>query len=745
MKALFRVLAGASLAFVLAFAAFGLLACFEPMPLSTRLFFLTLYAAVAGGCLYGLYRLVRSGLHGPGRAAPVLLALVAGVAARDGRAAGLLVADGGFGGNLDLIEHTVDVTLNNGIAVTRVGQVFRNLENRQVEALYTFPVPKGASVSNFSMWIAGKEMVGEVVEKERARQIYDSYKQVRRDPGLLEQKNFKTFEMRIFPIAPLAEQRVEVTYYQELDQDHDRATYVYPLQTTTRGEQSQVKGTFAFNLRARSAVPLRSLASPSHGEAFVIDRHGDHAAQASLESRTGDLSRDIVLHLEYGRPVSGFDLLTSRPEGDDGFFLLQFTVGDDLQALDTGADHVFLLDISGSMADDRKLILSRDAVASFLDTLGPKDRVELLTFNVAPAPLFQELRDTDDATRLAIRAHLDTQVARGGTVLAPALTTAYRYANPDRPLNVVLISDGLTSPGERAELVRLIQARPRNTRVFCVGVGNEVNKPMMDQLTRLSGGLAAFLSPGDDLARAATAFRRKLAHPALAEARLQVEGVDVYSLEPAEPGAIFHGAPLRVFGRLRGEGEAVVTLAGTVQGQERTWRQTFTVPARADDHPEIERMWAQKRIARLEGEDPEGARAEMVRLGEAFSIVCQHTSFLVLENDGEYQRWKIDRRNALRHARDRRALETVRADLDRLRDEALAGLGPNPAPVKSARPAAPPAPVQVAQNTPVPTPRPASPSGPDFNWGGGSGPAGPLFLLALAALRRRRTTEPPTA
>ena len=38
----------------------------------------------------------------------------------------------------------------------------RNLEDRQVEALYTFPVPKGASVANFSMWIDGKEMVGEV-------------------------------------------------------------------------------------------------------------------------------------------------------------------------------------------------------------------------------------------------------------------------------------------------------------------------------------------------------------------------------------------------------------------------------------------------------------------------------------------------------------------------------------------------------------------------------------------------------
>src|SRR5437870_9016613 len=70
------------------------------------------------------------------------------------QAAGLLIADGGLGGVLEVKEHSVQVTINNGIAVTKVTQVFHNTEKRQVEALYTFPVPKGASVANFSMWIS---------------------------------------------------------------------------------------------------------------------------------------------------------------------------------------------------------------------------------------------------------------------------------------------------------------------------------------------------------------------------------------------------------------------------------------------------------------------------------------------------------------------------------------------------------------------------------------------------------------
>ncbi|HZJ31925.1 MAG TPA: VIT domain-containing protein, partial [Vicinamibacterales bacterium] len=153
------------------------------------------------------------------RSGRVLRIVIAGllaslIGAQSARAAGLLVSDGGFGGVLRIDEHSVRVTVNNAIATTEVTQVFRNTENRQIEALYTFPVPRGATVSNFSMWINGKEMVGEVVEKNRAREIYNSYKQQKRDPGLLEQTDFKTFELRIFPIAPNAQTKIQLTYYQ---------------------------------------------------------------------------------------------------------------------------------------------------------------------------------------------------------------------------------------------------------------------------------------------------------------------------------------------------------------------------------------------------------------------------------------------------------------------------------------------------------------------------------------------------
>src|SRR6185503_4667722 len=114
----------------------------------------------------------------------------------------------------------------------------------------------------------------------------------------------------------------------------------------------------------------------------------------------------------------------------------------------------------------------------FVNELSEQDRIEIITFNVQPNLAFKELRNASPQNREAAQSFLASQQARGGTVLNPAVTTAYKYANPDRPLNVVIFSDGLTEQQERRALLQLIAERPRNARVFCIGVGNDVNRPL---------------------------------------------------------------------------------------------------------------------------------------------------------------------------------------------------------------------------------------------------------------------------
>jgi Ca-activated chloride channel family protein len=705
-----------------------------------------------------------SGTRSLRRALQILLALplvLAGAAS----AAGLLVAEGGFGGVLEIEEHNVQVTFNNGIVVTEVTQVFRNTENRQVEALYTFPVPEGASVADFTMWIAGKEMVGEVVEKERAREIYESYKRVRQDPGLLEQTDYKTFEMRIFPIAAGAEQRVRIAYYQELDFDNDWATYVYPLATDSRQNiDSRTRGRFALNLDVSSELPITVVESPSHKGEFVVVRHSDNYYQASLETSGGDLNRDVVLTFRTERPHTGLDLVTTREPGEDGYFQLTLTAGEELSDKVAGMDYVFILDVSGSMGQDGKLSVSRQSVAAFITELSDADRFEVMSFNVAPETAFRALRAADRVAIDESQAFLNSRRARGGTVLEGAIGLAYQYKDADRPLNVVILSDGMTEQNERAALVRMVGQRPAATRVFCIGVGNEVNRPLLQQIADEAGGLAAFISRGDDFTRQAQAFRRKLLRPVGTDLTIDIEEVAVYDVEPGTLPNLFHGSPIRIYGRYKKSGTARVHIQAAVGGELLDQWVELDFPDVELANPELERMWAWHRVQRLLREADrrdDGARLrrddsrsdvvdEIVRLGEGYSIVTEHTSFLVLENDAEFQRWEIERRNARRLDRDHRAQRRLRDELEELRRKSTQALGPvsngDLEPEKivvAAKPSAQRTPSQVvpeAQPTPGQAqPAPAQPRRRrSVNVGGGGGgaldPMSAILAVMMAAL-----------
>ena len=324
-----------------------------------------------------------------------MLALI-GFASPSAHAAGALVASGPFGGNFAIEEHTADVVINEGIAVTTVRQTFRNLENRVGEALYIFPVPEGASVSNFSMWINGREMIGEVVEKQRARQIYESYKATRTDPGLLEQNSAQTFEMRIFPIPANGEQRIQITYYQELNVENDTVTWVYPLSNSDhRVPDDQVRGKFAVNVDVLSTIAIDHLSSPSHSDQLALAQHSEHYQRASIEIDQGRLNQDVVLRYRLAEPDFGFHMVTSRNNNEPGFYLATITAGTKNASDYEGRDYVFVLDTSGSMRNDGKLQLSKQAVDSFISTLSSKDRFEIITFNIQPQTVFGGLRQAD--------------------------------------------------------------------------------------------------------------------------------------------------------------------------------------------------------------------------------------------------------------------------------------------------------------------------------------------------------------
>jgi Ca-activated chloride channel family protein len=218
--------------------------------------------------------------------------------------------------------------------------------------------------------------------------------------------------------------------------------------------------------------------------------------------------------------------------------------------------------------------------------------------------------------------------------------------------------------------------------------------------------------------------------------------------------------PLRMYGRYRTAGPATVRVQAEINGAALDQTVDVALPALDESNPEIERMWAWQKIDRLLKEaDQAGSRSgainEIVRLGEGYSIVTEYTSFLVLENDAEYQRWKIGRKNVLRLARDRKQQQVLQTELARVRERALADLGPDA--VDANRQAAGQSPVTTAvpnasrpATQPVSAPIQSSERNLDLqravpSGGGGGGAFDPIsgaIVLALAgvgaAAQRRR-------
>src|SRR5882757_6442082 len=104
------------------------------------------------------------------RALPVLVLLMTW--AGSASAAGLLIPDEKTIPPLAMLNHRVNITIDDQVAITKVEQTFRNHTDRQLEATYVFPVPKGASVNKFTMEVDGKEVKGELLDAKQAQQIY---------------------------------------------------------------------------------------------------------------------------------------------------------------------------------------------------------------------------------------------------------------------------------------------------------------------------------------------------------------------------------------------------------------------------------------------------------------------------------------------------------------------------------------------------------------------------------------------
>ncbi len=569
----------------------------------------------------------------------ILLAAMLGLASESALATGLLIPKDQNLPPLAIKYQRVAIDIKDSVATARIEQVFRNSANRDLEAVFVFPLPSDASISDFAMYINGKRMSGELLEKDKAHGIYQDIVRRAKDPGLLENMDGKLLRLSVYPVPANGDQKIEITYHQMLPFDAGLYKLVYLLRTGEKA--SRTLEDFTVSVRVNSTQPLKNIYSPSHN--VGISRTSDYEAGIGFEQDRSLLDRDFVLYYSLAQKDFGLNLLTHARKGQDGMFLMMIAPPVEPkkdQVMEK--DVVFVFDTSGSMSG-RKMDQARSALTYCVEQLNPGDRFNIVRFSTDVEVLAKQLEPANSRTKKAAVAFVADLYARGGTDIHSALQTALTLPHDaKRSRFIIFLTDGKPTIGttDAQEILNHATKGAGETRIFVFGVGHKVNTHLLDQIAGRCGGVCKYVEPEEDIEVKVSSLFDKISHPVLAAPRIEVDRIELRQVHPRVLPDLFYGDQLIVLGRYRGHGDSAIRLHGTVNGEPRTLVFEGSFAAKQADNAFIPRLWATRRIGylldeiRLQGEQAE-LKDEVLQLSKEYGIMTPYTSFLVVEDEAE--------------------------------------------------------------------------------------------------------------
>ena len=542
---------------------------------------------------------------------------------------------------LEVNYHKVSARITDQVAVTTIEQEFYNPNATRLEGTFLLPVPKGAQLNKFTMEIDGQKAEAELLSADKARSIYEGIVRSMRDPALLEYIGQDVFRVRIFPIEPRGIKRVTLSYTQLLKADGGLLNYVSPLNTTKFSAKPLKNVSFKVELEGKR--PLKALWSPSH--AVEVKRDGGKAT-VGFEARDVKPDTDFQLLFSFEAGELGANLLTQKVAGEDGYFLLLATPDASVKGgKSVPKDVCFVIDTSGSMAGG-KLEQAKKALAFCVENLNDNDRFEVLRFSTEVEPIFGEVLEASKANRQRAMDFIKSLKPLGSTAIDDALRKALglfpaRVAGATRTPTIIFLTDGRPTIGvtdENAIFKNVKEQNAGQTRIFCLGIGTDVNTHLLDKITEDTKAFSTYVLPEEDLEVKLSAFFTKIKEPALANLKLTFpEGVRVTKLYPSPLPDLFKGEQLVLAGRFAGAAKGKLVIEGSVAGDSRNFSYDLDFGG-SGAHDFIPRLWATRRVGylldeiRLRGENAE-LKEEVTELARKYSIVTPYTAWLITEDE----------------------------------------------------------------------------------------------------------------
>ena len=538
---------------------------------------------------------------------------------------------------LEVKYHHVDVSIDDRVAVTSIDQEFYNPTRYRLEGYYLFPIPRGAVIKKFSMFIDGKETPAELLDAKKARSIYEDIVRRMRDPALLEYSDTGVFKVRIFPIEPNSSKRVKISYSQVLPKDDHTIEYIYPLNTEKFSAKPLKDVSIKVDVKANEEI--RAVYCPTHN--VEISRKGKTRAVVGYEELNVRPDIDFKLYYSVSKDEMGISLLTYKPEREDGYFFLGLSPGIGNGEKIVEKDIAFVLDVSGSMAG-KKMEQAKKALRFCIANLNRGDRFDIIRFSTEAEALFDQLAPADKDNRRRADAFIEDLQAIGGTNIEEALTLALGMkSSSGRPYMIIFLTDGKPTIGETQEKPLLSAIKKANTqqiRVFTFGIGNQINTHLLDKISEATRAVRAYITPDEDIEIKVSNFYTKVQSPVLTDLNvIYPGGVRASKIYPRQLPDLFRGSTLTMLGRYTGDLKGSIVLEGR-QGDKRK-RYSFkigTTNGKTNDF--LAPLWAARRVGylldqiRLHGESKEVVD-EITNLARAHGIITPYTSYLIVEDE----------------------------------------------------------------------------------------------------------------
>jgi hypothetical protein len=162
-----------------------------------------------------------------------------------------------------MLKHTdVKADIAGYLATVDVTQRYANPFNTAIEAVYVFPLPRDAAVSEFIMTIGQRRIRGIIRERAEAQRIYQAAKLQGFVASLLTQDRPNVFSQSVANIEPGQPIDINIRYLHALDYSDGWYAYRFPM----KGVRD-----VSLSLHVDAGVKIDQLQLPSHWAHHTVD------------------------------------------------------------------------------------------------------------------------------------------------------------------------------------------------------------------------------------------------------------------------------------------------------------------------------------------------------------------------------------------------------------------------------------------------------------------------------------------